>query len=141
MLGSKKVPRVAMRRSSTLVTWLPCVTAKHPALAASRTAVLAWACTQLRFPRRRASVQAAVICARESVCPPPSRMLFDAKILITSAPRAACWRTHSRICAGLRLVSLNEPNDVRRRGPLTSPLAIATRRALSEGDPRLCTVV
>ena len=37
--------------------------------------------------RLRASSQAAAICASDSVWPPPSRMLFDAKILIRSAPR------------------------------------------------------
>ena len=68
-------------------------------------------------------------------------MLFEAKILTTSAPRAACRRTHSRIASGVALVSLNEPNDVRIRGPLTSPRSIAALSALSAGDPMLWTVV
>ena len=68
-------------------------------------------------------------------------MLFEAKILMTSAPRAACHRTHSRISSGLRAVSLREPNDVRMRGPLTSPRSTAALSALSAVDPMLWTVV
>ncbi len=141
MFGSKNVPLAAMSASSASVTWLPWVTAKQPAIAASRTAVAACACTHERSPSRRASPQAAAICDAESVCPPPSLMLLDAKILITSAPLAAVRRTHSRISSGVREVSENDPSDVSSRGPLASPRASTSRSAPSAGDPMLCTVV
>ena len=53
----------------------------------------ACACTSVRSPCAFASPHAASSCASVIVCAPPSRMLFDAKILMRSAPAAFCLRT------------------------------------------------
>jgi len=76
----------------------------HPR-AAARIADAAWAWTQLRSPCRRASSHAAAICASESVCPPPSRMLREAKSLMTSAPRAAVSRTRGKVSSLVEMLT------------------------------------
>ena len=73
---------------------------------------------------------------------PPSRMLLEAKILITSAPWLPRRRTAARIFSGGRPVSSEiGSSEVRMRGPGRMPRAIESRRAASSGAPRLWTVV
>jgi hypothetical protein len=95
----------------------------------------------MRFPNVFASPQAAVICASLSVWPPPSRMLFEAKILMTSAPSATDLRTNCRTSSGVSLVSVSWWTEVRSRGPAICPRAMASRSGTSIGWPMLCTVV
>ena len=85
MFGSKNVPRRAMRASVSSVTCVPCVIAEQPAVVAALTAESACAWTHVRLPSVLASSHAASIWACESVCPPPSRMLFEAKISLGAA--------------------------------------------------------
>jgi hypothetical protein len=61
----------------------------------------------MRLPRARASPQAAAICSSENVWPPPSRMLFEANILMTSAPSATDLRRNCRTSSGVNLVSMS----------------------------------
>ena len=71
-------------------------------------------------------------------------MLCDAKILITSAPAAFCFRTNERISSGVPVFSPC-PNSgstaVRIRGPASIPFAIASLSGISFAAPGLCTVV
>ena len=69
------------------------------------------------MPCAFASPHTACSCASVIVCLPPSRMLADAKILMTSAPSFFSCRTFSRISSGVPLLSLNCRIDVRMRGP------------------------
>ena len=69
----------------------------HPAMTDRFTLSGPWACTAVRRPSFFASPHAAFICSCDIVGAPPLRMLCDAKILITSAPSAARFRTASRI--------------------------------------------
>ena len=85
--------------------------------------------------------QAASSCSWLSVGVPPTLMLADAKILITSAPADASSSTRARISSGPPLPSVMGWIDVRIRGPGSDPRAIASRTGTSSGPPRLCTVV
>jgi hypothetical protein len=68
-------------------------------------------------------------------------MLAEAKIFTRSAPSALRSRTCSRICSGVSFGLLIWPSDDSKRGPGSTPRAIASRSALSRGEPTLCTVV
>ena len=142
MFGSKKTRRSAISVSSASVTWLPCVTAVHPASAAARTDEGLCACTHDRNPTALASPHAAWICSSVIVCVPPSRLLFDANSFTRSAPSALsfCGRTRGS-ASGVPVFSLIGRIDVSRRGPGRTPRAIAARTSTSSGEPRLCTVV
>ena len=79
----------------------------QPASVAARTAERAWAWTQTRLPSFFASSQAALIWASLKVCPPPSRTLLEAKILIRSAPSATDLRTNCRTWSVVSFVSIS----------------------------------
>ncbi len=72
---------------------------------------------------------------------PPSRMLAEAKILITSAPSAFFFLTSARISSTVMLGLEIWPSEVSRRGPGITPRASASRSGLSDIAPRLWTVV
>ncbi len=141
MFGSNQVPCCCISRSSASVAWLPCVTAVQPASVAARIdeGLCAW--TQVRSPAALAASQAAWICSSVIVCPPPSRLLFDANSFTRSAPSAFILRTNARIASGVPLFSVTGVIEVSSRGPGTMPRAIAARRSTSDGEPMLCTVV
>jgi hypothetical protein len=88
-----------------------------------------------------ASPQMASICSCDIVGPPPVRMLWDAKTLITSAPSSAALSTCARNASAGSFSSDRGSMAVRMRGPGRSPRAIASRSGLSTGAPRDCTVV
>ena len=93
MLGSKYTPRSAISFSASSLANAPCSTWVQPAFAARIAASALWACTIERSPCALASPHAACSCSSVIVGAPPSRMLFDAKILMKSAPSAFCFTT------------------------------------------------
>src|SRR2546422_5446278 len=74
-----------MRSSVASSSSTPCSIDVAPASTARRAASAACAWTTQRRPCALASPQAARSSSSESVGPPPSRMLFEPRILITSA--------------------------------------------------------
>ena len=78
----------------------PCSTWVHPARDAAAMASALWACTSVRRPSALASPQAASSWASVMVRAPPSRMLFDAKSLMRSAPACLRSRTFARSSSG-----------------------------------------
>ena len=121
----------------------PCSTCVQPLRAARCTASAECACTTERSPCAVDSPQAAASCASDIVASPPSRMDFDAKILITSAPAALKRRTTARSESGLPPAerSFMEPSDVSTRGPGMVPRLMASRSVPLSSSPMLCTVV
>ncbi len=101
----------------------------------------ACACTIERRPCALASPHAASSCSCDSVGTPPSRMLAEAKIFTRSAPSALNFRTAARISSGVIFGLAIWPSELSRRGPGSTPRAIAVRNALSDAAPTLCTVV
>ena len=113
----------------------------QPAFAARVALTGPWAWTRVRRPRSFAAPQAASSCSCESVGPPPSRLLSEAKILMASAPASARRCTSAAISSGPPVPALSEPSDVMIRGPGTMPRFTASRTGPSTAAPRLCTVV
>ena len=121
----------------------PCSTCVQPARATRCTASAECACTTERSPCAFDSPQAASSCSGVMVASPPSRMDLEAKILITSAPRALNRRTEARSESGdpPPVRSLSEPRDVITRGPGMRPALMASRSTALSASPMLCTVV
>ncbi len=96
----------------------PCSIWLQPAFTDALMLSELWACTIVRIPCAFASPQSAASCASLSVCAPPSRMLADAKILMTSAPCAFRCRTSDakRIRLHSRVAERTERREHARAG-------------------------
>ena len=119
----------------------PCSITVHPATTDLLALSGPCACTAERSPLAAASPHAARSCSSVIVGVPPTRMLAEAKILMTSAPSAASRRTSRRISLGSPLRTWIDCSEVRIRGPGILPRAIQFRRSASSREPRFCTVV
>ena len=96
-----------------------------------------WAWTSVRSPCLFAAPQAASSSSCESVGPPPTRMLSDAKILMASAPASASRFTSATRSSAPPVPAESWPSVVMIRGPGTTPRFTASRTGPSTAAPRL----